>query len=62
VRGTVKELSYFGSFTVFHLLLASGAQLKVTVANTQRHQDEVLTWGDSVWAHWSPSAHVVLTQ
>ena len=62
VLGTVKEMSYFGSFTVFHLLLASGATLKVTVANIQRHQDEVLTWGDSVWAHWSPSAHVVLTQ
>ena len=62
VQGTVKEMSYFGSFTVFHLLLASGARLKVSMANTQRHRDEAITWGDSVWACWSESAHVVLTQ
>ena len=62
VQGTVKEMSYFGSFTVFHLQLASGATLKVSMANTQRHRDEAITWGDSVWACWSESAHVVLTQ
>jgi len=62
VQGTVKEMSYFGSFTVFHLQLASGAKLKVSMANTQRHRIEDITWGDSVWAQWSDSAHVVLTQ
>ena len=61
VQGTVKEMSYFGSFTVFHLQLASGATLKASMANTQRHRDEAITWGDSVWACWSDSAHVVLT-
>jgi putrescine transport system ATP-binding protein len=61
-RGTVKEMSYFGSFTVYHLKLASGAMLKVSMANTQRHRDDEFTWGDEVWAHWSRSAHVVLTQ
>jgi putrescine transport system ATP-binding protein len=61
VRGTIKEMAYFGSFTVFHLLLPSGAQLKVSVANTQRHRDRTYTWGDAVWAHWSDSAQVVLT-
>jgi putrescine transport system ATP-binding protein len=62
VRGTVKEMSYFGSFTVYHLQLASGALLKVSMANTQRHRDDEFTWGDEAWAHWSRSAHVVLTQ
>ena len=61
-QGTVKELSYFGSFTVYHLELASGARLKVAQANVQRHRDDEFTWGDAVWAHWSRSAHVVLTQ
>ena len=60
--GTIQELSYFGSFTVYHLKLASGALLKVSVANTQRHRDDEFTWGDQVWAHWSRSAQVVLTQ
>ena len=62
VRGTVKELSYFGSFSVYHLQLASGARLKVSQSNAQRHRDDAITWGDTVWAQWSDSAHVVLTQ
>ena len=62
VAGTIKEMAYFGSFTVYHLELASGARLKVSLANIQRHRDEEYTWGDVVWAHWSRSAHVVLTQ
>jgi putrescine transport system ATP-binding protein len=61
VEGTIKEMSYFGSFTVYHLTLASGATLKVSQANTERHVDGALSWGDRAWAHWSPSAHVVLT-
>ncbi|HYN58589.1 MAG TPA: polyamine ABC transporter ATP-binding protein [Rubrivivax sp.] len=60
-RGTIKELSYFGSFTVYHIELASGARLKVSLTNVQRHRDDEFTWGDTVWAHWSRSAHVVLT-
>ena len=47
-------MSYFGSFTVYHLQLASGALLKVSQANTQRHRDDAFTWGDRAWAHWSP--------
>jgi putrescine transport system ATP-binding protein len=62
VRGRIKEIAYFGSFTVYHVALASGSVLKVSQANTQRHRDEELTWDDEVWAHWSRSAHVVLTQ
>jgi putrescine transport system ATP-binding protein len=62
VRGTVKEMSYFGAFTVYHLALPSGAVLKISESNTLRHRDDALTWGDAAWAHWSPSAQVVLTQ
>ena len=39
-QGTVKELSYFGSFTVYHLELPSGMRLKVSQANVQRHRDD----------------------
>jgi putrescine transport system ATP-binding protein len=62
VQGKIKEIAYLGSFTVFHLLLPSGALLKASVPNIARHRDEDFTWGDDVWAHWSRSAHVVLTQ
>jgi putrescine transport system ATP-binding protein len=61
VQGTVKDLSYFGSFTVYHLALASGLVLKISASNTERHRADELTWGDTAWASWSPEAHVVLT-
>ena len=61
LQGTVKDMSYFGSYTVYHLLLANGQQLKVSESNTERHCDLPIARGDSVWAHWSPTAQVVLT-
>jgi len=61
VQGTIKDLAYFGSFTVYHLALASGAMLKVSQSNVARHRDHELTWGDTAWASWSPTSQVVLT-
>ena len=62
VPGVIEELSYFGSFTVYRIKLASGKVLAVSQANTERLREHNLTWGDRVWAHLSNSAHVVLTQ
>ena len=61
VRGTVKDMSYFGSFTVYHLQLPSGQMLRISESNTERHRDNPLTRDDTAWASWSPSAQVVLT-
>ena len=61
VQGTVKDLSYFGAFTVYHLTLASGDVLKISQNNATRHREDQLTWGDTAWASWSPSAQIVLT-
>jgi putrescine transport system ATP-binding protein len=62
VQGRVRDMSYFGSHTVYHLELPSGQRLKVSQSNTERHPDDTLSWDDQAWAWWSPSAHVVLTQ
>ncbi|RZI86636.1 MAG: ABC transporter ATP-binding protein [Rubrivivax sp.] len=62
VRGRVRELAYFGSFTVYHLQLPSGQVLKVSQGNTERHPDDSLNRDDEAWAWWSDSAQVVLTQ
>jgi putrescine transport system ATP-binding protein len=61
-KGVVKNMAYFGSFTVYHLALPSGRILKVSQNNTQRHREHELTWGDEAWAHWSRQSQVVLTQ
>ena len=60
VRGTVKDMAYFGSFTVYHLQLASSFVLKVSAGNTERQRAQALTWGDEAWASWSPTAQIVL--
>ena len=60
-RGTVKDMAYFGSFTVYHLLLPSGAALKISTSNTERHRDHAIGVGDVAWASWSSTAQVVLT-
>ncbi len=62
VKGRVKDMVYFGSDTLYHLQLPSGAILKVTQSNTERHPDDTLSWDDEAYAWWLPSAHVVLTQ
>jgi putrescine transport system ATP-binding protein len=61
-KGVVKNLAYFGSFTVYHLELEGGRVLKVSQNNTQRYRDDDLTWGDPAWAHWSRQSQVVMTQ
>ncbi|WP_375184085.1 ABC transporter ATP-binding protein [Aquabacterium sp.] len=62
VNAVVRDLAYFGSYTVYHLQLKSGATMKVSMANTARHSDEALEAGDAVWAQWDSTAQVVLTQ
>ena len=61
-RGKVKELSYFGSFTLYHLQLESGFVLKVSQSNMERQRDDVLVCDDEAWACWSDTSQVVLTQ
>ncbi|WP_250195587.1 ABC transporter ATP-binding protein [Aquincola tertiaricarbonis] len=62
VQGRIRNLSYFGSFTVYHLELPGGRMLKVSQHNAERHRQQALGWGDAAWAHWTPDAQVVLTQ
>jgi putrescine transport system ATP-binding protein len=61
-RGTIKEVAYFGSFTVYHLQMASGRVLKVSQSNVERQPGAPLTWGDAALASWTDLSQVVLTQ
>ena len=62
VQGRVRDIAYFGSYTVYHLQLLSGQTLKVSQGNTERHPDDTLAQDDLAWACWSPAAQVVLTR
>lgn len=60
-QGRVRDIAYFGSYTVYHLQLPSGQTLKVSQGNSERHPDDTLRQDDEAWAWWSPSAQVVLS-
>jgi putrescine transport system ATP-binding protein len=60
-RGTVQDLAYFGSYTVYRLRMPSGAVLKVSASNSDRTPDDRLAPGDPAWASWPATAQVVLT-
>jgi putrescine transport system ATP-binding protein len=61
-RGIVKNRSYMGSYTVYHVLLASGMTVKVVHTNAARHEETQLTWDDEAHVWWDGSDVVVLTQ
>ena len=59
---TVNSMAYFGSFTTYHVRLATGRVIQVTQANAARHEDHSLQVGDQAWAWWDGSDVVVLTR
>ena len=62
VKGTVRDRSYFGSFTVYNLELEGGGRLKVSESNVERHRADAPGEGQVAWATWPDTAQVVLTQ
>ena len=62
VPGVVKDMAYFGSFTVYHLRIASGRVVRISQGNTEREAGPALTWDDAATATWSDTAQVVLTR
>ena len=60
-RGVVEDIAYFGSHSVFHVRLPSGAKIMANFANMKRWDSEGITWKDEVWVSWRDNDGVVLT-
>ncbi|WP_312253441.1 polyamine ABC transporter ATP-binding protein, partial [Stenotrophomonas sp.] len=60
-QGVIEDIAYFGSHSVYHVRLPSGAKVLSNFANSQRWASDGLTWGDQVWVHWRDNDGVVLT-
>jgi putrescine transport system ATP-binding protein len=58
--GKVKEIAYFGSYNTFIVQSSDGKRLKITEANTSRHDLSDITWEDNVFFWWNDAAGVVL--
>ncbi|GGO88054.1 polyamine-transporting ATPase [Marinobacterium nitratireducens] len=61
LEGTIDEVAYMGSLSVFRVLLPGGRQIRVTKPNMARRFDERLNYRDRVWLSWSGDSCVVLT-
>ena len=58
--GRVKEIAYFGSYNTYIVLASDGSRIKITEANTSRHDLSDITWEDPVYFWWGDRAAVVL--
>jgi len=59
-KGRVKEIAYFGSYNTYIVQTDDGRKIKVTEANTSRHDLSDITWEDEVFFWWRDRAGVVL--
>jgi len=60
VQGVVKEIAYMGDMSIFLVQLPTGKIVRVTQPNVYRHAADAITWEQSVYLHWHPSAPVVI--
>ena len=58
--GKVKEIAYFGSYNSFIVKASDGTRVKITEANTSRHELSNITWEDDVYFWWHDGAGIVL--
>jgi putrescine transport system ATP-binding protein len=58
--GRVKEIAYFGSYNSYIVVAQDGSRVKITEANTSRHDLSDITWEDEVYFWWHDKAGVVL--
>jgi putrescine transport system ATP-binding protein len=60
VAGTVFDIGYLGSISVYHVRLDGGQTMRVTTANRSRLTERPITWEERVWLSWPPAASVIL--
>ncbi len=58
--GRVEDVAYFGAHNTYIVQAHDGMRVKITEANTSRHELSVLTRGDTVFFGWHDSAGIVL--
>ncbi len=58
--GRVKEIAYFGSYNTYIVVASDGTKVKITEANTSRHDLSDITWEDNVFFWWHDKAGIVL--
>jgi putrescine transport system ATP-binding protein len=58
--GKVQEIAYFGSYNTYIVMASDGSRVRITEANTSRHDLSDISWEDNVFFWWSDRAGIVL--
>jgi ABC-type Fe3+/spermidine/putrescine transport system ATPase subunit len=59
-KGEIKDISYLGDISIFHVQLASGRLIRVSRANRSRWDQDEFGAGEKVWVSWAGVSPVVL--
>jgi spermidine/putrescine ABC transporter ATP-binding subunit len=59
-KGEIKDISYLGDISIYHVLLASGRLIRISRANRSRWDQDNFNAGEKVWVSWAGSSPVVL--
>ena len=59
-KGTIREISYLGDCSIFHVQMANGRLLRISRPNRSRYDQEHFAWNEPVWVSWAGSSPVVL--
>ena len=59
-KGEIKEISYLGDISIYHVLLANGRLIRISRPNRSRWDQDNFTLGEKVWVSWAGSSPVVL--
>ncbi|MEQ1714497.1 MAG: ABC transporter ATP-binding protein [Hyphomicrobium sp.] len=59
-KGTIKEISYLGDTSIYHVAMANGRLVRVSRPNRSRYDQDNYGWGETVWVSWAGSSPVVL--
>ena len=60
VAGTIRDIVYLGSETIFEIELAGGRRVKTFRSNLTRYDQEDFTWDEPVWLAWHACSPAVL--
>ncbi|NHR08824.1 polyamine ABC transporter ATP-binding protein [Chromobacterium haemolyticum] len=62
--GVVEDIAYLGSYSIYHVKLASGKVVKSVVPSSRWYDagETAPTWGDGVFVSWRQDVPVVLTR
>jgi ABC-type Fe3+/spermidine/putrescine transport system ATPase subunit len=59
-RGQIKEISYLGDTSIFHVEMSNSKLIRISRPNRSRYDQDHYGWGENVWVSWAGSSPVVL--